>query len=150
MTSSPDADAVPSCPSVEGAIGTKVGGKRMKVLGLVMVGVRTAEFDRTLEFFRDVLGVPLTEKSEGFGWSQMPNTSKLEIFGPNDRDHVHFTTGPVPEFLVDDLEAGADELRAAGVELLGEVGGTAEEGWVHFRAPDGNVYGLTSSDSYRR
>ena len=31
----------------------------MKVLGLVWVGVRTAEFDRTLEFFRDVLGVPL-------------------------------------------------------------------------------------------
>ena len=39
----------------------------MKVLGLVWVGVRTAEFDRTLEFFRDVLGVPLTEVSEGFG-----------------------------------------------------------------------------------
>ena len=122
----------------------------MKVLGLVWVGVRTAEFDRTLEFFRDVLGVPLTEVSEGFGWSQMPNTSKLEIFGPDDRDHTHFTTGPVPEFLVDDLAAAADEFRAAGIELLGEVGGTAEEGWLHFRAPDGNVYGLTSSDSYRR
>lgn len=122
----------------------------MKVLGLVWVGVRTAEFDRTLEFFRDVLGVPLKEVSEGFGWSQMPNTSKLEIFGPDDRDHTHFTTGPVPEFLVDDLAAAADEFRATGIELLGEVGGTAEEGWLHFRAPDGNVYGLTSSDSYRR
>ena len=122
----------------------------MKVLGLVWVGVRTAEFDRTLEFFRDVLGVPLTEVSEGFGWSRMPNTSQLEIFGPEDRDHTHFTTGPVPEFLVDDLGAAADELRAAGVELLGEVGGTAEEGWLHFRAPDGNVYGLTSGAAYRR
>jgi predicted enzyme related to lactoylglutathione lyase len=122
----------------------------MKVLGLVWVGVRTAEFDRTLKFFREVLGVPLTEVSEDVGWSQMPNTSKLEIFGPHDRDHTHFTTGPVPEFLVDDLVAAADELRAAGVEVLGEVGGTAEEGWLHFRAPDGNVYGLTSSDSYRR
>jgi catechol 2,3-dioxygenase-like lactoylglutathione lyase family enzyme len=89
----------------------------MKVHGLVLVGVRTSEFDRTLEFFRDVLGVPLTVAGEGFGWSKMPNTSKL---------------------------------RAAGVELLGNVGGTAEEGWLHFRAPDGNVYGLTSSESYRR
>jgi catechol 2,3-dioxygenase-like lactoylglutathione lyase family enzyme len=122
----------------------------MKVAGLVWVGVRTAEFDRTLEFFRDVLGVPLTEVSEGFANSQMPNTSRLEIFGPDDRDHTYFTTGPVPEFLVDDLFAAAEELRAAGVELLGDVSGTAEEGWLHFRAPDGNVYGLTSSDSYRR
>jgi predicted enzyme related to lactoylglutathione lyase len=122
----------------------------MKVHGLVWVGVRTAEFDRTLEFFRDVLGVPLTEVSEGFGWSEMPNTSRFEIFGPEDQDHTHFTTGPVPEFLVDDLAAAADELRAAGVELLGEIGGTPEQGWLHFRAPDGNVYGLTSSDSYRR
>jgi predicted enzyme related to lactoylglutathione lyase len=122
----------------------------MKVHGLVWVGVRTAEFDRTLEFFRDVLGVPLTEVSEGFGWSEMPNTSRFEIFGPDDPDHTHFTTGPVPEFLVDDLAAAADELRAAGVELLGEIGGTAEQGWLHFRAPDGNVYGLTSGDSYRR
>ena len=122
----------------------------MKVYGLVWVGLRTAEFDRTLEFFRDVLGLPLREVSEGFGWSEMPNTSRLEIFGPDDRDHTHFATGPVPEFLVDDLAAAADELRAAGVELMGEVSGTAEQGWLHFRAPDGNVYGLTSGDSYRR
>lgn len=121
----------------------------MKVHGLVWVGVRTPEFDRTLKFFRDVLGVPLTGR-EGFAASTMPNTSKLEIFGPDDRDHTYFKTGPVPEFLVDDLSAAAEELRAAGVELLGDVTGTAEEGWLHFRAPDGNVYGLTSSDSYSR
>lgn len=119
----------------------------MKVHGLVWVGVRTAEFNRTLEFFRDVLGVPLIKVSDGFGWSKMPNTSQLEIFGPDDRDHTYFTTGPVPEFLVDDLFGAAEELRAAGVELLGDVGGTVEQGWLHFRAPDGNVYGLTSRHS---
>jgi hypothetical protein len=56
----------------------------------------------------------------------------------------------VPEFLVDDLPAAAEELRAAGVELLGDARGTAEQAWLHFRAPDGNVYGLTSGESYRR
>jgi predicted enzyme related to lactoylglutathione lyase len=122
----------------------------MKVHGLVWVGVRTAEFDRTVEFFRDVLGVPLNEVSKGFAWSRMPDTSQLEIFGPDDPDHDDFTTGPVPEFLVDDLPAAAEELRAAGVELLGDISGTPEQGWLHFRAPDGNVYGLTSSDTYKR
>ena len=122
----------------------------MKVHGLVWVGVRTADYERTVAFFRDVIGVPLSEVSEGFAWSKMRNTSQLEIFGPNDEDHAHFTTGPVPEFLVDDLFAAADELRSAGVEILGDVKGTATDGWLHFRAPDGNVYGVTASDSYRR
>ena len=57
---------------------------------------------------------------------------------------------PVPQFLVDDVFGAADELRAAGVELLGEPEGTAEQQWVHFRGPDGNVYGLCASDDYRR
>jgi predicted enzyme related to lactoylglutathione lyase len=122
----------------------------MKVHGIVWVGVRTGRYDETVHFFRDVLGVPLEALHEGFAWSKMSNTSQLEIFPADDPDHGHFTTGPVPEFLVDDLASAADELRAAGVELLGEHGGTPEEGWLHFRAPDGNVYGLTSGPSYRR
>ena len=47
----------------------------------------------------------------------MPNTSQLEIFGPRDGQHDHFTTGPVPEFLVDDIEDAIRELRDAGVEI---------------------------------
>jgi hypothetical protein len=35
------------------------------------------------------------------------------------------------------------ELRAAGVELLGEPGPT----WQHFRGPDGNVYELVAAPS---
>ena len=122
----------------------------MQVHGLVWAGVRTERFEETVRFFRDVLGVPLVEAGPDFAWSRLPNTSQLEVFGPGDREHDHFTTGPVPEFLVDDVEEAAAELRAAGVELLGPVKGTPEARWVHFRAPDGNVYGLTSSESYRR
>lgn len=122
----------------------------MKVHGVVWVGTRTDRFDATLAFFRDVLGVDLAEIAPDFAWSRMPNTSQLEIFGPSDGDHVHFTTGPVPEFLVDDLPAALDELRAAGVEILGEPVVKGREGWLHFRAPDGNVYGLTSGSEYRR
>jgi hypothetical protein len=85
-----------------------------------------------------------------FAWSKLEDSSQFEIFGPSDTDHEHFTTGPVPEFLVDDLHAAAKELEAAGIELLGSIQGTAEQGWLHFRAPDGNVYGLTDGASYRR
>lgn len=60
------------------------------------------------------------------------------------------TTGPVPEFLVDDLPAALEELRAAGIEILGTPEISGREGWLQFRAPDGNVYGLTAASSYWR
>ena len=122
----------------------------MRVQGVVWVGSRTDRFDETVAFFRDVLGVPIAEVEPDFAEGTMPDTSQVEIFGPSDRDHRHFTTGPVPEFLVDDLPAALEELRAGGVEILGEPVVRGTEGWLHFRAPDGNVYGLTASSSYAR
>ena len=41
---------------------------------------------------------------------------------------------------VKDLPAAVQELREAGIELLGESGPT----WQHFRGPDGNVYELVA------
>ena len=122
----------------------------MNVHGVVWAGVRTDRYAETLAFFRDVLGLPLAEVGPDFAWSKLPDTSQFEIFGPADPDHEHFTTGPVPEFLVDDLDEAAAELEAAGAELLGPVQGSPEQGWLHFRGPDGNVYGLTDGASYRR
>jgi predicted enzyme related to lactoylglutathione lyase len=124
----------------------------VKVQGIVWVGTRTDAFQQTFEFFRDVVGVPLELLQPDFAWSRMANTSQLEIFGPTDAEHGHFTTGPVPEFLVDDLPGALDELRAAGVEILGEpvLDDGQDNGWLHFRAPDGNVYGLTRGPDYRR
>jgi catechol 2,3-dioxygenase-like lactoylglutathione lyase family enzyme len=122
----------------------------VKVRGLVWVGTRTEAFEETVAFFRDILGVDLDVVRPDFAWSGMPNSSQLEVFGPSDRDHLDFTTGPVPEFLVDDFPAALAELRAAGVEILGEPVVEADGGWLHFRAPDGNVYGLTNGPQYRR
>ena len=122
----------------------------MKVLGVVWAGTRTEKYAETFAFFRDVLGLPLTEPEPDFGWSRMPNSSQFEIFGPSDTQHRHFSTGPVPEFLVEDLAAALEELQAADVEILGEPHLEGTNGWLHFRAPDGNVYGLTAAPTYVR
>jgi predicted enzyme related to lactoylglutathione lyase len=122
----------------------------MKVRGVVWVGTRTAAFDETVGFFRDVLGIGLTTVSPSFAWGAMPDSSQVEVFGAGDPNHAHFATGPVPEFLVDDLGAAIEELRAAGAEILGTPHVDEREGWVHFRAPDGNVYGLTTGPQYER
>ena len=122
----------------------------MKVQGVVWAGVRTGTFHETIAFFREVLGVPMVEARHDFAWSKMPNTSQLEIFALDEPNHTHFTTGPVPSFLVDDLRSALEELRAAGVEILGDPVFHETGGWLHFRAPDGNVYGLSADPSYRR
>jgi predicted enzyme related to lactoylglutathione lyase len=122
----------------------------MRVLGVVWVGTRTTAFDETIAFFRDVLGLPVKEIEPDFGKARMPDSSLIEIFGPSDNEHRHFSTGPVPEFLVDDLSAALAELQSAGVEILGKPQVDGTEGWVHFRATDGNVYGLTAASYYAR
>ena len=45
-------------------------------------------------------------------------------------------------FLVDDVERAAQELRAVGAEVDDEISGNARERYVHFRAPDGQLYEL--------
>jgi len=122
----------------------------MKVLGVVWAATRTDNYAETYAFFKDLLGVPLEELEPDFGWSRLPDSSQFEIFGPADTQHRHFSTGPVPEFLVDDVVAALHELRAAGVEILGEPHLEGTNGWLHFRAPDGNVYGVTASPDYVR
>jgi hypothetical protein len=72
---------------------------------------------------------------------ELPDRRHVEIFGSSYRGKEHFGTGPVVGFAVRDLPAAVDELRRAGVELLGEPGPT----WQHFRGPDGNICELVTS-----
>jgi catechol 2,3-dioxygenase-like lactoylglutathione lyase family enzyme len=75
---------------------------------------------------------------------KLPDGSKVEAFGPDSPINPHFTTGPVAEFLVDDVRDAAAELRAAGVEILfeSEIDDSGNT-WGALRAPDGNIYEFT-------
>jgi catechol 2,3-dioxygenase-like lactoylglutathione lyase family enzyme len=57
----------------------------------------------------------------------------------------------VAGFLVDNAADAAAELRSAGVEILLESA-VDESGnaWVHFRAPDGNIYEFTQDPGVSR
>ncbi len=90
----------------------------MKILKLAWVGTRTDQAEATAAFFRDVLGLTGGLLEPDFWLLHLPDGSKVEVFGPATAVNRHFTTGPVAGFLVDDVSAGADELRAAGVRRI--------------------------------
>ena len=72
---------------------------------------------------------------------------EIQLMAPGDpyfdffRGHAH---EPVPLFEVRDVHAARAELEAAGIEIIGPLGRDSSWEWVHFRAPDGNLYELAS------
>lgn len=123
----------------------------MRILKLAWVGTRTARAAETVAFFERVLGLSVDYTLPDFWMLKLPDGSKVEVFGERSEMNRHFTTGPVAGFLVDDVPAATEELRAAGVEILQEPEvDPSANAWVHFRAPDGNVYELTQDPGVSR
>jgi catechol 2,3-dioxygenase-like lactoylglutathione lyase family enzyme len=116
----------------------------MEVKGLVWLGTRTDKFDETVTFFRDVMGMSTFHQTPEVVVLRLPGGEWVEVFGPADEHHAHFNTGPVGEFLVDDVESARAELEAKGVEFLGHTHSWGDYVWAHFKAPDDKIYGITS------
>jgi catechol 2,3-dioxygenase-like lactoylglutathione lyase family enzyme len=116
----------------------------MEIKGLVWVGTATDRYDATVAFFRDMLGLSVFHQSPALTILVAPSGEWVEVFGPGHQHYSEFDTGPVVEFLVDDLTAARAELEGRGVEFLHENHSWEKFTWAHFRAPDGNIYGITS------
>jgi catechol 2,3-dioxygenase-like lactoylglutathione lyase family enzyme len=119
----------------------------MRVLRLAWLGVPTPEYDATVGFFENVLGMKVEFRSSTTTELSAANDDRVQVFGPGDRYFDFFrahSPGPVALFEVDDVHAAAGELEAAGVELLGPLESDERWTWVNVRAPDGQVYELAS------
>ena len=102
----------------------------MRIIKLAWVGTRTDNAAPTVAFFRDVLGLRLELEHPGFWMLKLPDASKVEVYG---------------------ADSPAEELRAAGVEILLEPAvDDSGNAWVHFRAPDGNIYEFTQDPGVSR
>lgn len=116
----------------------------MRVLRLAWLGIRTEAAEAMVDFFASTLGLRFDHADEKGSVFVLPGGGKVEVDGPHVADWAHFNTGPVAGFLVDDVVAATEELRQAGIAILsGPFVFEAGVAWVHFRGPDGNVYGLT-------
>ncbi len=70
-------------------------------------------------FYQDVLGLRLVHTEPHFWVFELPDGNHVEVFGRQYPGKEHFDTGPVVGFAVTDLTRAVQELRDAGVELVG-------------------------------
>jgi catechol 2,3-dioxygenase-like lactoylglutathione lyase family enzyme len=116
----------------------------MKVRSFSWVGIGTKDFERSMRFFRDLLGMDVWVRGEQQAILKTSSGQQLEIFGRDEREK-ELTASPVVAFEVDDLDAAREELLAAGVELIGEVGRWNGFAWQYFRSPDGHIFEIKTS-----
>jgi hypothetical protein len=98
---------------------------------------------RHVAFLQAVLRLTTSQQGSDFAAFQLPEGGTFEVVGPRDQDHAHFSTGPVVGSWSTTSPPPSGSWRQPGGAPRGQVderGG----GWRHFRAPDGNVYELTS------
>jgi catechol 2,3-dioxygenase-like lactoylglutathione lyase family enzyme len=107
----------------------------MKVEQVDFVSVPTRDGARAVAFYREVLGLPESEYSEGE--VETPNVT-LSFWNPEaDGEAFQANTAGIA-LRVADVEAAVEELRTAGGEVIGvEDSGVCHMGFV--KDPDGNV-----------
>jgi predicted enzyme related to lactoylglutathione lyase len=123
----------------------------MRVKGISWVGVKTESYPQMREFFAAVAGLSVDYESQDFAVFRFPSGDKLEIFGPAAAEppEQFARNQVVASLLVEDMDAATAELRAAGIELIGERGAGGDGYfWQHFRAPDGKVFELVADPAH--
>jgi predicted enzyme related to lactoylglutathione lyase len=101
-----------------------------------------AEMERTLSFYRDVLGLALKFR-DGSRWAQFDvGGAGLALCSPGE-GAVTPGAGAVVTLEVDDLDAAVQAFAAKGVETVRPVRDTGAHGrTMAIRDPDGNVVQL--------
>ncbi|HSI97521.1 MAG TPA: VOC family protein [Gaiellaceae bacterium] len=107
----------------------------MRVEQVDFVSVPTRDVARSLAFYRDVLGLPLSEYSEGE--VETPNVT-FSFWLPEEEGERFVPNQNGIALRVSDVGAAVEEVRTAGGVVLGvEDSGVCHMGFV--KDPDGNV-----------
>src|SRR5690349_7274549 len=109
----------------------------VRIDGLFETHLTVADLDRSIAFYRDVLGLPLAnvvpERGVAFFWIGGPGKAMLGLWKAGDvlRMHLHFAMAVA----LDELLTAPARLRAAGVQPRGFGGEPCDEPVVHCWMP---------------
>ncbi|CCG02301.1 protein of unknown function, putative Glyoxalase/bleomycin domain [Blastococcus saxobsidens DD2] len=111
----------------------------MIVKGIVFAGTATSARPEMRQFLQEVLGmVPASVEGVEADLFDLPDGSSFAVASPQGMGAIDRSLG----FLVDDLDQAVAELTSAGVTVDAHVSSNERERYVHFTAPDGQVYEL--------
>ncbi len=111
----------------------------MTVRKVGFVGFRTGDLAALRRMFEEGLGLHPDSAREDQASYRLADGTLVEAYGPADRFHAFFTTGPVVGFEVADFDAIWSRLETIGLKRLTKVQESGGQKWVHFRLPDGTV-----------
>jgi catechol 2,3-dioxygenase-like lactoylglutathione lyase family enzyme len=110
----------------------------VRILGLVFAGTSTPHRTQMADFLRGTLSLsPAQVDGVEADLFELPDGSTFAVASPGGMGETPRSIG----FLVDDLDAAAAELREAGV-TLGPLSENEHDRYMHFHAPDGQIYEL--------
>ena len=116
----------------------------IKVKGFSWVGVGTDDYETSLRFITQVLGLTVEESGDDQALLRVAPGQQLEIFGRDGRGK-DLNTPPTIAFEVDDVAEAARALVAGGAELIGDMGSWNGHEWQYFRTPDGHLFEVKRS-----
>ena len=109
------------------------------------ISVNVSDLDRSIEWYREALGLELIYKLDQYGWCELQTATKHLSIGLGQTEELK-QGGTTPTFGVADIEAARKHLESLDVKFDGE---TYEiEGMVKlatFYDPDGNSFMLAET-----
>lgn len=114
----------------------------MKYQGFIWAGIYVQDLEKSIAFYRDVLGLPWLDQGEDWAHFDTGAGTLLELFtggssstGPKTPEQQSIVLG----LRVENLESAISELTQRGVRFIpggrGEYAGTR---WAHFYDVEGN------------
>jgi hypothetical protein len=119
----------------------------VEVRNVRWVGIYTHRYSEMVSLLRDTMGLQVNFEEATTVEFKTSEGDEVQLLEPGDPYYEFFqqhAAGPVPLFEVADVHSAQRELEDAGIEILGPLGRDSNWEWIHFRAPDGNLYELAS------
>ena len=108
----------------------------VKVLGIDFTFFAVSDMQKSLTFYRDLLGIPLACLVHEGTWAEFEINPGTLVLGQG----YDFTQpgGGTVALAVPDVKAAVEELEQAGIHPLSSLGESAVCFWAIIKDPDGN------------
>jgi CreA protein len=110
--------------------------------GRLVISVNVSDFDRAIDWYRDMLGFELVYKLDEYGWGEVRSRLNGVTIGLGQSEEPN-VKGAVPTWSVKDIAAARSYLESRGVRFDGDTQQVGEMvKLATFYDPDGNPWML--------